>query len=64
MTERISTFEPNPLGWRKVFRLGFTEDRGEGAEKSAGFHKAFVKEVSFRKGITFYTFLNSASKTD
>ena len=30
---------------------------GEGAEKSGGLHQEFVKEVSFRKGITFYTFL-------
>jgi hypothetical protein len=35
----------------------FTEDRGEGVEKSGGFHQEFVKEISFRKGITFYTFL-------
>ena len=31
--------------------------RCEGVEKSGGFHQEFVKEVSFRKGITFYTFL-------
>jgi hypothetical protein len=32
-------------------------DRGEGAEKSGGLHQEFFKEVSFRKGITFYSFL-------
>jgi hypothetical protein len=35
----------------------FPEDRGDGAEKSGGFHQEFVKEVSFRKGIAFYIFL-------
>src|SRR5260370_34272604 len=38
------------------FRRCFTKDRGEGVEKSGGFHQEFVKEVSFRKGISFYTF--------
>jgi hypothetical protein len=46
---------PQPNGYE--FRRCFTEDRGEGVEKSGGFHQEFVKEVSFRKGITFYTFL-------
>jgi hypothetical protein len=46
-----------PSTKRYEFRRCFTEDRGEGAKKSGGFHQEFVKEVSFREGITFYTFL-------
>jgi hypothetical protein len=38
-------------------RRCFTEDRGEGAEKSGAFHQEFVREISFRKGIAFYTLL-------
>ena len=38
-------------------RRCFAEDRGEGAEKSGGFHQEFVKEVSFRKGDALYIFL-------
>ena len=41
---------PQPNGYE--FRRCFTEDRGEGVEKSGGFHQEFVKEVSFRKEIT------------
>lgn len=38
-------------------RRCFTQDRGEGAEKSGGFHQEFVKEITFRKGIALYIFL-------
>jgi hypothetical protein len=41
-----------PSTKRYEFRRCVTEDRGEGVEKSGGFHQEFVKEVSFRKGIT------------
>ena len=51
----VSEWFPQPNGYE--FRRCFTEDRGEGVEKSGGFHQEFVKEVRFRKGITFYTFL-------
>jgi hypothetical protein len=40
---------PQPNGYE--FRRCFTEDRGEGVEKSGGFHQEFVREVSFRKGL-------------
>jgi hypothetical protein len=51
----VSDRFPQPNGYE--FRRCFTEDRGEGVEKSGGFRQEFVKEASFRKGITFYTFL-------
>jgi len=51
----VSEWFRQPNGYE--FRRCFTEDKGEGAKKSGGFHQDFVKEVSFRKGMAFYTFL-------
>jgi hypothetical protein len=45
------------------FRRCFTEDRGEGVEKSGGFHQEFVKEVSFRKGNRLLYFANKTRRT-
>jgi len=41
----VSDIVSSPNGYE--FRRSFTEDSGEGAKKSGGFHQEFVKEVSF-----------------